>query len=334
MNKTRQLADRGWQATRKNLLINGCFRIWQRATTQTSASSFGSDDRWGNSHNGSTKTHSRQAFTIGQTDVPGGPQYYSRTVVTSVAGAANQVHKYQAIEDVGVTAEKTITISFWAKADSAKNIATEFWQVFGAGGSSSVTGVGIATHALTTSWQRFTATATMPSVSGKTFGTVTGSGVAFWFDAGSDNDARTNSLGQQSGTFDIAQVQIEIGSEATEFEHRPIGDEIVLCQRYFCKSYRLDVDPGTADVNGSFSSNTTSGGSDNMSISFPTTMRTNPSVTIYAPDSGTSNRAWQSADVTLANVDRISESNIGRIRVSGVTASNTWRVHYVADAEL
>jgi hypothetical protein len=54
-----------------------------------------------------------------------------------------------------------------------------------------------------------------------------------WFDAGSDFNARTDSLGQQSGTFDIAQVQIEPGPVATPFEQRPIGTELALCQRYF-----------------------------------------------------------------------------------------------------
>jgi hypothetical protein len=31
----------------------------------------------------------RQAFTLGQTDVPGEPTYFCRTVVSSVAGAGN-----------------------------------------------------------------------------------------------------------------------------------------------------------------------------------------------------------------------------------------------------
>ena len=86
MSKARNLANLGrtintagkvtadsfsaYPATFKNRIINGNFDVWQRATSQTS-SGYGSDDRWTNSNTGSTKTHSRQTFDLGQTDVPG-----------------------------------------------------------------------------------------------------------------------------------------------------------------------------------------------------------------------------------------------------------------------
>jgi hypothetical protein len=38
---------------------------------------------------------------------------------------------------------------------------------------------------------------------------------------------------QTSGTFKIGDVQLEAGSTATEFERRPIGTELALCQRYY-----------------------------------------------------------------------------------------------------
>ena len=220
----------------KNLIINGDFSVWQRGTSST-ALGYKADDRWFTAGNGNTVTFSRQDFTLGQTDVPNNPKYFSRTVVTSVAGASNFTSKYQAIEGVVNTSGKEVTLSFWAKADSAKNIATEFFQSFGTGGSPSaqVLGINVVTHALTTSWQKFTVTATIPSVSGKTLGT-SGSdqlGVDFWFDAGSDFDARTNSLGRQSGTFDIANVQLEFGDTATEFEYVSPADQEARCKRYF-----------------------------------------------------------------------------------------------------
>jgi len=221
---------------RKNAIINGDFDIWQRGTTQTTAA-IDSDDRWFNSNFSTTKVHSRQTFDLGQTDVPNNPQYYSRTVVSSVAGSSNYCVKYQKMEGVRAFSGQTVSVSFWAKADSNKDIATEFAQIFGTGGSPSaeITGLSVTTHSLTTSWQKFTIAVSIPSISGKTLGTDGNDycQLAFWFDAGSTFDARTNSLGQQSGTFDIAQVQIEKGSVATEFERRTEGEELLLCQRYY-----------------------------------------------------------------------------------------------------
>jgi len=215
----------------RNKIINGGFDIWQRGTSQTS-SGYGSDDRWSNDNVGSTKTTSQQPFTVGQTDVPGNPTYFSRTVVSSVANAANYVIKRHRIESVSTLSGQLATLSFWAKADATKNIAVEFRQNFGTGGSTEVDSLGITTVPLTSSWQRFTVTVSLPSISTKTVGTSNYLAIHFWFDAGSNYNARTNSLGQQSGTFDIANVQLEAGPVATPFEQRPIGMELALCQRY------------------------------------------------------------------------------------------------------
>jgi len=51
---------------------------------------------------------------------------------------------------------------------------------------------------------------------------------------------------QTSGTFKIGDVQLEAGSTATEFERRPIGTELQLCQRYFEKSYNIGTVAGTS----------------------------------------------------------------------------------------
>lgn len=220
----------------KNYIINGNFDVWQRGTSQT-ITGYGSDDRWANNNIGSTKTHSQVACSDTERALFNAG-YFSRTVVSSVAGASNYTIKIQRIENVTRLAGKTFTVSFWAKADSAKNIAIDFFQSFGTGGTPSdiVNGIGSTTISLTTEWQKKTVTVTIPSIVGKTLGTdgvhTSHTGLFFWFDAGSDYDLRTNSLGQQSGTFDIAQVQLEEGSVATPFENRPYGLELSLCQRY------------------------------------------------------------------------------------------------------
>ena len=223
----------------RNAIINGNFDIWQRGTS-FSAPEFGSD-RWYNLRGVSSCTMSRQAFTLGQTDVTGEPTYFCRMAVTSSAGAGSFAVLAQPIEDVRTFAGQSATISFYAKADASKTIALELRQDFGSGGSPSlpVDSIGTQKFTLTTSWQKFTATISIPSISGKTIGTNNNSKIDMniWFDAGSSFNSRTDTLGQQSGTFDIAQVQVEAGSVATPFERRPIGTELALCQRYYETTY-------------------------------------------------------------------------------------------------
>lgn len=223
----------------KNYIINGNFDVWQYGTSQT-ANNYGSDDRWNNANLGSTKTHSRVTCTDTERALFNA-NYFSRTVVSSVVGASNYTLKIQRIEDVTRLAGKTITLSFWAKADSNKNIAIEFRQSFGTGGTPSSETVGIWSQlvGLTTTWQKKIITITLPSVIGKTVGTdgvhTSYTTLNIWFDSGSNYNGLSSSLGQQSGTFDIAQVQLEEGSVATPFENRPYGLELSLCQRYFQK---------------------------------------------------------------------------------------------------
>jgi hypothetical protein len=223
----------------RNKIINGDFNIWQYANSQTS-SGYGSDNRWVNTHNGSTKTHSLQSFPPGQTVVPGQIGNFSRTVVASVAGAGNYCFKQQRIEYVQTLQGRLATVTFWAKADAAKNIAVEIIQLFGTGGSPSatVTGIGVTTCALTTAWQKFSYTVQIPSIAGMTLGTNGDHflSILFWLDAGSTYNSRTNNLGQQSGTFDLSHVSLVDGDATHEddpFSPRLIGQEFALCQRYY-----------------------------------------------------------------------------------------------------
>jgi hypothetical protein len=255
----------------RNAIINGNFDIWQRGTS-SGAFGYQTVDRWSNSFTGSSSTLSRQSFTLGQTSVPNEPAYYLQAVVSSVAGASNRATIIQRIEDVRTFAGQAVTVSFWAKADAAKPIAVSLGQFFGTGGSPSA---GVVTHVikaqLSTAWQKFATTVSIPSISGKTIGSNDDSNLSltFWLDAGSSFNTDTDSLGQQSGTFDIAQVQIEAGPVATPFERRPIGTELALCQRYYCKV-------GTVGLNRHGTGYTTAATAATIVVLFPATMRAAP----------------------------------------------------------
>lgn len=226
-------------STFRNVLINGDFLYNQRSGGPYTTNGYG-PDRWLLTNTGSTKSMSFQPFSLGQTEVPGNPAYFCRHVVTSVAGTNNAVSLNQRIENVSTLNGQLATLTFWAKADSAKNIAVDFSQYFGSGGSPSAGIDGIATRliALTTAWTKYSYTVTIPSIAGKFTGTNVNDflGVRFWFDAGSAYNSIASNLGQQSGTFDIAHVSLVAGDATNEFDPfspRNITTEGLLCKRYY-----------------------------------------------------------------------------------------------------
>jgi hypothetical protein len=228
------------QVAGKNKIINGDFSVWQRATSIASATAgaYTTVDRfkfWPTL--GTTMAVSRQSFTPGASGISGyEPQYYIRNVVVSGNAAGTTGTMVQHVEDVRTLDGQQFTFSFWAKADSTKRIGAEIVQVFGTGGSSSAsTPLGYQT--ITSSWQRFTFTGILPSISGKTITSDSSLEVTIWMDAGSSYNARSSSMGNQSGTFEIWGIQLEKGPIATPFTTATgtIQGELAACQRYYYK---------------------------------------------------------------------------------------------------
>lgn len=236
-NVTTAKLDAGLQAniSARNWIINGDFQHWRYSTT-SSSDGFFADDRWYNISTGTTHTTSRNDFTLGQTDVPGNPRYFSHTVVTSSAGASNFAQKVQAMESVTTLAGRTVTVSGWAKADGVRDIAFNFNQNFGTGGgaSAAVPTAG-QKFLLNTTWQFFELTFTIPSITGKTIGSSATDHLALniWFDAGSNFNSQTDTLGQITGNVDLALIKVEDGSYATPFIFDSYQESLAECQRYY-----------------------------------------------------------------------------------------------------
>jgi hypothetical protein len=148
-----------------NQIINPNFDIWQRGAS-FAAANIHAADRWfvGTTSTPSSLAITRVAFAPGQTDVPGEPAFHLR-----VDQGDNNTLFGQRIEDVRRFAGRQATYSFYAKADFAFTMAMTVTQNFGSGGSGDVT-VASPTFAITTSWQKFSVTVTVPPVTGKTIG--------------------------------------------------------------------------------------------------------------------------------------------------------------------
>jgi len=222
----------------KNAIINGDFGVWQRGTSFSigAGASAYTADRWVvvNAPPGQTASITQGTFTPGAAPVAG----YESTNYLNVTWSSYTANTYflgQRVEDVRKFAGQTVTLSFWAKASTANSsMVPLIAQYFGSGGSAATYTSGSAIS-ITTSWQRFTTTLTLPSVSGATIGTNSYLDVRPFYGSSSS----TNGV-----TFSIWGVQLEAGNLAgttpttgypTEFTTASgsIGGELALCQRYY-----------------------------------------------------------------------------------------------------
>ena len=319
----------------RNAIINGDFDIWQRGTSFSSPAfgDFGAD-RWFIIYDGAgaTRTISRQAFTVGQTDVPDQPRYFYR-FNQSVAGSGATYNVIrQRIEGVRTFAGKTVSISFYAKAASSLTLPTiAFFQYFGSGGSPSAdVSTTIATSQnVTTSWTKFTYSVAVPSISGKTLGTDNNDDLSFLIYVPINT----------TFTFDLSHVQIEVGATATPFERRPFSTELALCQRYYWKTFPLETAPAqNAGVTGAlgFGVLLTSGNATYVGTAFPVTMRIAPTMTSFNPSAANAQARNITNSADFSSTTLVStEWGFYFTATAGAWATGTLsRLHATASAEL
>ena len=214
----------------RNLIINGSFQVWQRGTDTGSIQSnqyYGAADRFRTHGSGGTYQATRQEIASGSESDIGGLRYFHR-YAASVGD--NYAGVFYSVEDVrSIPSGETVTLSFYAKGTNpgGGNMDLAVAQNFGSGGSAEAN-VFNQPFTLTSSWQRFTKTFTMPSLSGKTI-VDADSNIQIYFQQ-PVGDTSTNAW-----TFDLTGVQLEFGSAATPFEHRSYAQELLLCQRYYEK---------------------------------------------------------------------------------------------------
>ena len=151
----------------------------------------------------------------------------------------------------GTANPKSFTVSFYAKSGSQNNGHQYTFQIRSYP-TSGDTRVKNFPFIVTTTWQRFIFTFTGDQT--KDIANSSGNGFAcLWnLDAGPDDivpqytdwyelgkfqcvTGQSHFQNNTSNEFYLTGVQIEIGENATEFEHRSYGEELALCQRYFIR---------------------------------------------------------------------------------------------------
>jgi hypothetical protein len=322
----------------ENRIINGAFDFWQRGTSFTT-NTYGAD-RWVNNLTGGTVTMSRQSFTPGDTLGSNSPSFFLRHSASGQTLPAHYATVQHRIEGVRSYAGQTITILGWARRSSGSgNMAVDFAQSFGTGGSPSATVSSAGqTVSLTGSWAPFALSFAIPSITGKTLGTDGNDWLQFnlWTSAGSDYNSRTNSLGLQTIGIDLWGIHIKLGAHTTAavdlYKQPELGPELARCQRY-CLVYGGTA--GTRVGVGQCFSATAAG----ILFDLPVSMRASPAIS-SVPDLAVFNSAGGAIAVASLS-GALPNSYVVANVASGVVAGNVTLLHtnsaagrVILDAEL
>lgn len=334
----------------ENLIMNPSFDLWQRGTSFVGiASAQYSADRWVYFKNGTMVQDSSRS-----TDVPADVNGYSlQTQVTTAQPSLavgdfviyaqhiegynfrqikgkNFVLKFRVkspktgvhcvsfrnnVNDRSYIAEYTVNqVDTWEeKIIRVKHDSTGTWEVENLAGMkvSFCQGAGSTFQTTPGSWQsgNFLATAN-----------------------------QVNTLDTIGNTFKIAQVQIHEGIDAIPFEKlaRDFGTELELCQRYYEKTYALNVAPGTSDFNGAQMAPANASSHVWRSDFWKVRKRIAPVFNIYSPFSGAINNLYRSTggDVAVSSYNQTNEAGTSWEVLSAVSTGTRNRYHWVADAEL
>jgi len=313
----------------KNGVLNSNFSIWQRGTSVSSSGGY-TADRW-QQYTNAAQTVSRQV-TGDTTNLPN-IQYCARVQRTVANAASTALALDQSFETVNSIpfAGKTVTFSFYARRGANFSATSNLLYTEVATGTGTdqtylagYTGNAVAISssiALTTTWQRFTASATIPA-------TATELGVRTYY--------TPTGVAGVNDYYEVTGFQLEIAGSASAYSPNTSNQalELAACQRYFQKTNNQSEVPATAP-----SANPINclNASSTLVVGIPpfkTSMRVSPTVTLYSPVTGTSGKIRSGgADVT-ASVGDVGEYTIGYISATGLTAGSNSSIAFIASAEL
>lgn len=307
----------------RNLIHNPLFNIAQRGAGPFVASGVYTADRW--NVFGNLDTYS---FIQGSADDAiraavgdEAASFLLQNTFTGNAGAASYHYLNQSIEDARRLSGKTVTVSFWAAANSGTpKLGLNMSQNFGTGGSPSagvwVNAIGQSVI-LSTTWTRYSAVFNIPTTAGKTLGTNNDSStnLSFWFSSGTTSGPTAGNIGVQSGTIQLWGVQLEIGSVATPLEKPDSQQDFAKCQRFYqtgaAQAYGYAATPGAP-----VSSN----------LGLPVTMRALPTVGIPS---------WPTyVNIAAANISVLSQSALNINCTATATGSVNLLGNFTASADL
>ena len=204
-------------AGRKNLVINGAMEIAQRATSGTkSGNSYGGYlcvDRWASYYDGTGMEQVERTIN----------NKLKKALRITAGGSDGRPYVYHKIENSSkfLGDGTPFSISFWMRA-SGSTVQQLQWRYYDNGNQNNGSIQLIKNVDVTTEWQYYKIeNLSIPDASHNRTR-----------DGGLWNYNMNNEIGT-GFWIEFTDVQIEFGKQCTEFEHRPIGEELALCQRYY-----------------------------------------------------------------------------------------------------
>ena len=259
---------------RRNLIINGAMIVAQRSTDVTDANAgYHTVDRIQSENVGADEAPRRQQVDVSNVSTPyteGFRKAYKLTNGNQTGGAGVQdimniryMIEGQDIAQSGwnyKSASSFVTLQFWIKSSVSQNFNMYLRTLDGTN----------QTYAFDTgtlsadTWTKIIKT--IPGNSNIQIDNDNGAGLQINFGPLWGTDRTDNSVNNDEwktyasgsrmkdnattwyttndATLELTGLQLEVGSQATAFEHRSFGEELRLCQRYFCR-----LQPGTAYIN-------------------------------------------------------------------------------------
>ena len=339
----------------KNYIINGDMRIAQRGTSFVAiADSVYSLDRFIYQKSGAmvhTASQDTDAPTLAEADYlfQNSLRLNLTTPDTSIA-AGDYALVSQKIEGYNWTnlAQKYCTLSFWVKATLSGTYCVSFNNT---GSDRSYIAEYVINAANT--WE-YKTVLVPPSPSAGSWNYVNGTGIivrwtlaagsTFQTTAGSwqtENYFATanqvNGVNTGATDFRITGVMLNEGLVAAPFStfDKSIEGDLDSCERYYQKSYRYSIAPGTPDSQGNYANRGIASSNNEVSIELATRMRTQPTATAYSTTTGAANMARDNSagvDVSATSSGFRGEKSVAFLVTQ--TAGNQYTWHWTADAEL
>jgi len=349
MTKAAELAKMGEVLTnsqiggRRNIVINGAMQISQRSTSVTgigASATYFTVDRLGVAINGTT------AGRVTMSQASDGPSGFANSMKYDVTTADTSIASSESFgciyriegQDVqqfkkGTSDAERGVLSFYVKG-TAKTFVVEIRDDNSRQQSH--------TFSVTSEWSRVVIPITADTTGAIDDDNTTGLTLVWWLHAGTDFTSGTISndwvssvnanrmVGCESifsstdNEFFITGIQLEVGEQATPFEHRSFGEELGLCQRYYQRK-----------SNGYLAGNGSGSNQISFGVPLPTSLRSTPST----PPNFSMHRSGNvSATVSINQVtfNADADNALLQLRASGISASDevAYNVHINGILEL